>query len=466
MFSTESEFSGIIDITPTLKGQMMKNTEKIIEVLKSKLSKKSWEMWFGTFSVKSVSETLIVFSVGNIFIKDWINQKYAKHFKEAIKEVFGKDIPYSIEDEVPCETPKKYAERLIKKRPVVYSNFNKNYTFENFVVGPFNEEAYDGTLEVTKNPGKMNPFFIYGGVGLGKTHLLHAMGNYLLKNEPDIRVMYTTAEKFMNDLIMAIRNNSTHDFRKMFREKIDVLMIDDVQFLMGKNGIQSELFHTLNHLLDHSKQIVLCSDRTPTQLSEFQPRLVSRFQMGLLVRVYDPDTETAMRIAHAFAKKSGILLTNELAREIAMHANNIRTIKGIVTKLAFKSMKSGVSVETVGEAVRDVIGEKPVILSRASEKEHFFQVLSSIFDVLPSELDAKIRTAKLSMARHVGMYFARKYLHKTFSEIGDWFERDHSSVVYSCKKIEESLRKGNTKVREKVFLLQQLFHVKSGESAG
>ncbi len=444
----------------------MKNSEELIKVLKSKLSKKSWEMWFGTFSVKSVSETLIVFSVGNIFIKDWISQRYARHFKEAIKEVFGREIPYSIDDEVPYEPSLQKAERLIRKRPVVYSEFNKEYTFENFVVGPFNEEAYDGTLEVTKNPGKMNPFFIYGGVGLGKTHLLHAMGNYLLRNEPDVRVMYTTAEKFMNDLVVAIRNNTTHDFRKMYREKIDVLMIDDVQFLMGKNGIQSELFHTLNHLLDHSKQIVLCSDRTPTELSAFQPRLVSRFQMGLVVRVYEPDTETAMRIARTFAKRNGILLTNELAREIAMHANNVRTIKGIVTKLAFKSAKSGVNVEVVDDAVRDVVGKKPTIVSKASEKEHFFQILSSVFDVLPSELDAKIRTARLSTARHVGMYFARKYLHKTFSEIGEWFERDHSSVVYSCKKIEESLRKGNPKIREKVFLLQQLFHVKSGESAG
>ncbi|WP_456398750.1 chromosomal replication initiator protein DnaA [Mesoaciditoga sp.] len=446
----------------------MEKSEEIIEILKSKLSKKSWEMWFGTFSVKDISETLITFSVGNIFIKDWLNQKYHKQFKETIKEVFGRDIPYVIEDELVNEEPKreKKVERLIRKRPVVYSEFNKEYTFENFVVGPFNEEAYDGTLEVTKTPGKMNPFFIYGGVGLGKTHLLHAMGNYLLQNSPDVRVMYVTAEKFMNDLIMAIRNNSTQEFRKNFREKIDVLMIDDIQFLMGKNGIQSELFHTLNHLLDHSKQIVLCSDRTPTQLSEFQPRLVSRFQMGLVVKVYDPDVETSMQIARTFAQRNGILLSNEMAREIALSSNNVRTIKGIVTKLAFKSMKEGVSEKTVMKAVRDIVGNVPTMKESVSEKEAFFQMLSSVFDVLPAELDAKIRTANLSRARQVGMYFARKYLHKTFSDIGAWFGRDHSSVVYSCKKVEESLRKGNPKVREKIFILQKLLHKQSGESAG
>ncbi len=446
----------------------MEKSEEIIRILKSKLSKKSWEMWFGTFSVKEISETLITFSVGNIFIKDWLNQKYHKQFKETIKEVFGRNIPYVIEDELANEEPKreKKVERLIRKRPVVYSEFNKEYTFENFVVGPFNEEAYDGTLEVTKTPGKMNPFFIYGGVGLGKTHLLHAMGNYLLQNSPDVRVMYVTAEKFMNDLIMAIRNNSTQEFRKNFREKIDVLMIDDIQFLMGKNGIQSELFHTLNHLLDHSKQIVLCSDRTPTQLSEFQPRLVSRFQMGLVVKVYDPDVETSMQIARTFAQRNGILLSNEMAREIALSSNNVRTIKGIVTKLAFKSMKEGVNEKTVMKAVKDIVGNIPTMKESVSEKEAFFQMLSSVFDVLPAELDAKIRTANLSRARQVGMYFARKYLHKTFADIGAWFGRDHSSVVYSCKKVEESLRKGNSKVREKIFILQKLLHKQSGESAG
>ncbi len=447
----------------------MEISEKILEVLRSKISKKSWEMWFGTFSVKSVTDTLITFSVGNLFIKDWLSQKYDKQFKSSIKEVFAKSIPYVIEDEM-AETKvirkKEKRERLIRKRPVVYSDFNKEYTFENFVVGPFNEEAYDGTLEVSKSPGKMNPFFVYGGVGLGKTHLLHAMGNYLIQNSPDTRVMYVTAEKFMNDLIMAIRNNSTQEFRKNFREKIDVLIIDDIQFLMGKNGIQSELFHTLNHLLDHSKQIVLCSDRTPTQLSEFQPRLVSRFQMGLVVKVYDPDIETAMQIARTFAKRSGILLTNEMAREIAASSNNVRTIKGIVTKLAFKSSKSDINDVAISNAVRDVIGNHPIMKSANSEKELFFQVLSSVFDVLPAELDAKLRTAKLSSARQIGMYFARKYMHKTFSEIGKWFGRDHSSVVYSCKKIDESIKKGNLKVREKIFLLQKLLHKQHGESAG
>ena len=445
----------------------MKVHNEIVAALKSKISKKSWEMWFGTFSVKSVTDTLITFTVGNIFIKDWLSQKYDKQFKEAIREVFGRDVPYVIKDEISdgsFKTKAEKKERLVRKRPVVFSEFNKEYTFENFVVGPFNEEAYDGSLEVAKDLSKMNPFFVYGGVGLGKTHLLHSIGNYLLKNEPDVRVLYVTAEKFMNDLVMAIRGGTTQEFRKDFREKIDVLMIDDIQFLMGKNGIQSELFHTLNHLIEHSKQIVLCSDRTPTQLSEFQPRLVSRFQMGLVVKVYEPDVETGMQIARTFAKRNGILLTKDMAKEIAMSSDNVRTIKGIVTKLVFKSSKKTISNSLISDVVRDVVGEHIPIKIADSEKERFFQALSSVFEVLPAELDAKLRTARLSSARQIGMYFARKYMHKTFSELGKWFARDHSSVMYACKKIEESLRKGNPKVREKIAILQKLLHVESGKS--
>lgn len=447
----------------------MEVSKEIVAALKSKISKKSWEMWFGTFSVRSVTDALITFTVGNLFIKDWLNQKYDKQFKEAIREVLGKNVPYVIKDEMADKTfqaKKEKKERLIRKRPVIFSEFNKEYTFENFVVGPFNEEAYDGSLEVTKDLGKLNPFFIYGGVGLGKTHLLHSMGNYLLKNSPDMRVLYVTAEKFMNDLVMAIRGGTTQEFRKDFREKIDVLMIDDIQFLIGKNGIQSELFHTLNHLIDHSKQIVLCSDRTPTQLSEFQPRLVSRFQMGLVVKVYEPDIETGMQIARTFAKRNGILLTKDMAKEIAMSSDNIRTIKGIVTKLVFKSAKRTISNSLISDVVRDVVGEHIPIKIGNSEKERFFQALSSVFDVLPAELDAKLRTARLSSARQVGMYFARKYMHKTFSELGKWFGRDHSSVMYACKKVDESLRKGNSKVREKISVLQKLLHIESGKSVG
>ncbi len=445
----------------------MEVSKELITALKSKISKKSWEMWFGTFSVKSTTDTLIVFTVGNLFIKDWLSQKYDKKFKEAIREVLGKNIPYVIEDEMAdksFQTKEKKKERLIRKRPVVFSEFNKEYTFENFVVGPFNEEAYDGALEVAKNLSKMNPFFIYGGVGLGKTHLLHSMGNYILKNSPDMRALYVTAEKFMNDLVMSIRSGTTQEFRKSFREKIDVLIIDDIQFLIGKNGIQSELFHTLNHLIDHSKQIVLCSDRTPTQLSEFQPRLVSRFQMGLVVKVYKPDIETGMQIARTFAKRNGILLTNDMAKEIAMSSDNIRTIKGIVTKLVFKSVKRTVNNSLISDVVKDVVGKRTPVRVGNSEKERFFQALSSVFDVLPAELDAKLRTARLSSARQVGMYFARKYMHKTFSELGKWFGRDHSSVMYAYKKVDESLRKGNSKIREKISILQKLLHTESEKS--
>ncbi len=448
----------------------MELAEKLINALKSRISRKNWEMWFGTFNVESVTDTLITFSVGNLFIKDWIDQKYAKHFKEAIRELTGKDVPYTIKDEMVEEVSRERdvkKERLIRKRPVVLSRFNKEYTFESFVVGLFNEEAYEGALEIAKTPGKMNPFFLYGGVGLGKTHLLNSIGNYILENSPDTHVMYVTAEKFMNDLVMAIKSGTTGEFRKNFRDKIDVLMIDDVQFLIGKNGIQSELFHTLNHFIDSCKQIILCSDRTPAQLTEFQPRLVSRFQMGLMVKVNDPDTETEKRIVKAFARKSGIELTDEMIRQIVEYADNIRTIKGIMTKISFKNSKNGVDDSTITKTISEVVGTSisPLMVKDKNvEKELLFQALSTVFDVKPAELDARLRTARLSSARQVGMFFARKYMGKTFAEIGEWFGRDHSSVVYACKKVNDSMKKGNTIIKRQITHLQELLHLQSGAS--
>jgi len=454
------------------RGPVVDVKEQLIESLKSKISRKIWELWFETFKVESVSDDLIIFTVGNLFIKDWINERYAKQFKEIVKEVTGKDISYTIKDEVIQEscTPKSTLNEstpLVRKRPVLLSEFNKEYTFENFVVGLFNEESYDGAIEIAKNPGKMNPFFLYGGVGLGKTHLLHAMGNYMLESNPDLHVMYMTAEKFTNDLVISIKNGTSNDFRKNIREKLDVLMIDDIQFLAGKDGIQSELFHTLNYFIDGQKQIILCSDRTPTQLSEFQPRLISRLQMGLMVKVNSPDNETKMEIARAFAKKNRIDLNEEMIRQIVRASDNIRTMKGIINKIAFKNAKNSVDESTVSRIVNEISGiQIRKVEDKAVEKEVFFQSLASVFDLRPAEIDAKLRTAKLSNARQVGMFFARKYMGKTFAEIGEWFGRDHSSVVYACKKVEESVRVGNAIVKKEIVQLQELLHIQNGESAG
>ncbi|MGC8612430.1 MAG: chromosomal replication initiator protein DnaA [Athalassotoga sp.] len=440
---------------------------EIINSLKSKISRKIWEMWFSTFKVESVKDDLITFSVGNLFIKDWISQRYARQFSESIKEIIGHDVPYQIKDEVVEDSQTKQNIPLVRKRPLLLSEFNKEYTFESFVVGPFNEEGYDGAIEVAKNPGKMNPFFLYGGVGLGKTHLLNAIGNYLLENEPDLHVMYMTAEKFMNDLVVSIKNGSTIDFRKNLREKLDVLMIDDIQILEGKEGIQSELFHTLNHFIDNQRQIILCSDRTPVQLSQFQPRLVSRLQMGLMVKIDNPDLKTKFEIAKTFAAKNSIPLDDQMLREIVNASDNIRTLKGIINKIAFKSSKIAVNESEISKIVKEIAGVqiKDFEGEKTVEKEIFFNALSMIFDIRPAEIDAKLRTAKLSNARQIGMFFARKYLGKTFAEIGEWFGRDHSSVVYACKKVEESVRLDNAMVKKVILQLQEILKINTKESA-
>src|SRR6056297_3421378 len=230
-------------------------------------------MWFGSLSISSIKddEHLVTFAVENLFLKERLKNKYGKTIEQNVREFFGKDYNYRLEFSVldPINTnqnevnSKKTGERLIKRKPIALSNLNKNYTFERFIPGGGNLFAYNSAVEVSRNPGKFNPMFVYGEVGLGKTHLLQAIAHKIMKEQPQLRVLYITSEEFMNNLIYCIKTNTTEKFREKFRQNIDVLLIDDIQFLIGKNGIQNELFHTFNSLFDAGKQIAFCSDRNP-----------------------------------------------------------------------------------------------------------------------------------------------------------------------------------------------------------
>lgn len=280
--------------------------EKIIESLKSKLNRRVWESWFGTFDVKEIGADYVVFQVGNLFIRDWLEKKYGALISKTLRELFGKQMNFQI-DYAPAQSQEESEqdEPLVKKRPLVLTPLNPILTFENFVVGPSNMFAYSTSIEVAKNPGKYNPLFLHGGVGLGKTHLVQAIGHYLFKNEPDLRVIYLTSERFLNELVDSIKKNKVQEFRERFRNKVDVLLLDDVQFLIGKSGIQTELFHTFNELYNAGKQIVVCSDRDPQQLEKFQDRLVSRFQMGVVAKIDKPDEETCFKIANRMVQLEG-----------------------------------------------------------------------------------------------------------------------------------------------------------------
>lgn len=418
--------------------------ERILQEIKSRVNRKSWELWFGTFNVKSVEGNHVVFSVGNLFIKEWLEKKYQSVISKAVKAVLGNSATYEITYES-FDTAAVNQEPLVKKRAILLTPLNPNYTFENFVVGPGNSFAYHSALEVAKNPGKYNPLFIYGGVGLGKTHLLQSIGNHIVQNEPDLRVLYITSEKFLNDLIDYMKEGRISEFREKYRKRVDVLLLDDVQFLIGKTGVQTELFHTFNELYDAGKQIVICSDREPQKLEEFQDRLVSRFQMGLVVRIDPPDEQTRRNIAKKMLEMENGYLPEEVLNFVATNVDdNLRRLRGAIIKLLVYRETTGkeISVKEAAELLKDFIREPSPAIS-LDPFERLFEALQRVFGVSKEELLSNSRKSVAVMARKVGMYVAKKYMDCSLRTVAERFGRSHPLVASSVKDVEESILKGN-----------------------
>ena len=315
--------------------------EALILALKERISRQNWESWFLDFDVKKIENNHVIFEVGNIFIKDRLEQKFNKIISKVVKEIVGKDATFEITyKEIDLKTPNsKDKGPLIRKRPLLITPLNPKYTFENLVVGEFNRFAYNVFLEASKNPGYYNPIFLYSGVGLGKTHLAQALGNYLLDTNPDLKVAYLTSEEFMNEMFYAIKNGTTEEFREKYRKKADILIIDDIQFLIGIKSAQIELFHTFNAIHEAGKQIIICSDRTPKELKDFHSRMITRFQMGLLVKIEKPTQEDLFKIGKKIASLKNVEINNEILEYISQIYDNPRLIHGAILKLiAYKNL--------------------------------------------------------------------------------------------------------------------------------
>jgi len=421
--------------------------ERILQEIKTRVNRKSWELWFNSFEVKTIEGNKVIFSVGNLFIKEWLEKKYHSVLSRAVKTVLGHDATYELTYES-FDSHTSYSEPLVKKKAVLLTPLNPAYTFENFVVGPGNSFAYHASLEVAKNPGKYNPLFIYGGVGLGKTHLLQSIGNYIVQREPDLRVMYITSEKFLNDLVDSMKEGKLAEFREKYRKKVDVLLIDDIQFLIGKTGVQTELFHTFNELHDSGKQIVICSDREPHMLKEFQDRLISRFQMGLVAKLEPPDRETRKSIARKMLEVEEGELPEEVLDFVAENVDdNLRRLKGAIIKLLVYKETTGREVD-LKEAIallKDFIKpERKPILDPIDE---LIEVVSKVMDVPKEEILSSSRNAKALMARRIGMYIAKTYLKSSLRTIAEKFNRSHPVVADSVKKVKNSLLKGNRQLK-------------------
>lgn len=440
------------------RGLIMK--EKIIETLKAKLNRRIWDSWFSTFEVKEIGENCVVFQVGNLFIKDWLEMKYGNLIARTLKEVFNRSIDFKIEYAPLQDQPMEdESEPLVRKRPLVLTPLNPIFTFENFVTGPSNMFAYSACLEAAKNPGKYNPLFIYGDVGLGKTHLLQAIGHYLFKHKPELRVVYLTSERFLNELIEAIQRGTTQEFRERYRSKIDVMLLDDVQFLIGKNGIQTELFHTFNELYNAGKQIVICSDRDPQMLDGFQDRLISRFQMGVVVKIEKPDIETCFKIAQKMVMFENGDLPEEVLLLIAEHFNdNLRRLRGAIVKLLMHKQIYNEEIDL--SRAKQILSIEPVKPKCKSVETRLFDILCELFNVTPEELKGSCKKDSAIVARQLGMYVAKNYMNLSLRKIAEMFNRSHPTVSNTIQKFEISLRT-NKSLESMLNKVKELFREKT-----
>jgi len=444
--------------------------EEFIQILESKIPRKAWELWFNTLKFDSVDHEnrKVKLIVGNLFIKEWLEKKYGKVIQKSVEQFFGKDYTYSMDFESVnsdsgSEHQTDHPEPIVKKRPLILSNLNSEYTFENFIYGEENKFVYNVALEVARSPGVYNPLFLTGDVGLGKTHLMQAIGHYIINSKPETRVLYSTSESFANELIKAFRENSSSLFREKYRRKVDVFLIDDIQFLIGKNGIQTELFHTMNELLDQQKQIIICSDRPLPKLSDFQDRLISRFQMGLFVKIKPPELSTRKRIVESFCYRYGVNVKNDVVDYIAQNIKgSVRRLKGAVMKLLAhqKFMGKSPNLSEASQLLRELID--PINSIQPDFKDLLLQLLASNFDVSIDELLSKSRNKDVSFVRMIGMYIAVEYFGYTPQEVGKWFGRARTTVIHALKKMRKSEIDG--KIISKIVLIRNNLSGKFGSS--
>lgn len=385
----------------------------------------------------------VVLEMNNSFLCGIVNDRYLPLLQDAFKSVLGFDVQVTVQ--VPWADP---ANDPVAAIPVKKGDYP--FTFENFIKGPSNQFTLAAAQAVANNPaGAYNPLFIWGASGMGKTHLLNAIKNEIIRTRPDYNIIYTTCEDFTNDLIQAIRNGSTEMFRQRYRQA-DILLVDDIQFIAGKESTQEEFFHTFNSLHESDRQIVIASDRPPKEIKSLTDRLRTRFEWGLTADIQPPEFETRVAIVNRKAELLGLDMPPEVAEYLANHLrNNIRQLEGAVKKLDAYHKLEGIApcVGVAQNAIKDTLNEiqpTPVTIERIISE------VSRTYNVTGDDIRSNKRNANVSAARQVAMYAVREITGMSLEEIGQEFGgRDHSTVVYSMKKMDETL-KTNQSLRETV----------------
>lgn len=415
--------------------------DKVLEDLAAPDHGDGVSIWLKHVTLVGVQGREVFCSVPGQFFMERVKERCASPLKQSFEKQLGGDVTVSFlladsrgEDGKRNEPfQEKRSDASVRKM----GNIDGRYTFKSFVVGSSNQFAHAASRKVAEQPGQVyNPLFLYSGVGLGKTHLLGAMGNLFLTEQPELRVSYLSAEHFTNDVIHSIRNDRMADLRNRYRH-IDILLIDDIQFLSGKERTQEEFFYTFNTLYEAKKQIVITSDRATKEIPDIEERLRSRFEMGLIADIQPPDIETRIAILHEKAEAEQIPLTSEVSTFIATHIiNNVRELEGALIRLgAFTSLTGQtLNIETARRVLHDTIKEKKTEI----RVEDIQEAVAKRFQIKVADLKSKKRTRQLVVPRHIGMYICRTLTDLTFPEIGRYFGgKDHSTVIHACKQIEK-----------------------------
>ncbi|EDT13612.1 chromosomal replication initiator protein DnaA [Clostridium perfringens] len=429
--------------------------EQALNIIKGEISEISFNTWIKSCTPISISDNILKLSVPNEFTKGILDTRYKDLLIQALKIVTSRKFKIEFYLESDLEEEKENEEKQKEQKKdntndvdgsIVVSDemsatLNPKYTFQSFVIGNSNRFAHAASLAVAESPAKAyNPLFIYGGVGLGKTHLMHAIGHYILQENPKAKVVYVSSEKFTNELINAIKDDKNEEFRNKYR-KVDVLLIDDIQFIAGKERTQEEFFHTFNALHEENKQIILSSDRPPKEIPTLEDRLRSRFEWGLIADIQPPDFETRMAILKKKADVEGLNVPNEVMVYIATKIkSNIRELEGALIRIiAYSSLTNrDVSVDLASEALKDIISNKesaPVTVKTIQES------VANYYNLRIEDLKSQRRTRNIAYPRQIAMYLSRKLTDMSLPKIGEEFGgRDHTTVIHAYEKISENLK--------------------------
>lgn len=417
---------------------------KVLSHMEERLGAVTVSAWFDDAEVVELNENNLILYSPSDFRREIIRRRCTDYIQDALKEVFNSDAKLMVFGDEELDAFKQ------KGKSVSSMDFNPQFTFDNFVVGPSNRFAHSAAIAVSKTPGQVyNPLFLYGPPGVGKTHLLYAIANDIRKENPDANIVYIKGDQFTNELIAAIQNGKNIEFRSKYREA-DLFLIDDVQFIAGKESTQEEFFHTFNKLYEEHKQIVMTSDRKPSDMLTLEDRLKTRFEWGLLADIQPPDYETRMAILKNKAKNLGLNLSDDVCNYIAINVtNNVRQIEGTVKKiLAYRDLNNmPLDLPNISRAIDDMFKSEGNALPTPSLIISQVCKFYSIDEVLLRGTQKNKGTAE---ARQIAMYLIRKLTNLSLPDIGKEFARDHSTVLYAIRKVEVALKNGDTTMQNNI----------------